>query len=142
MLARDDRLRHILMAILVFGAIGSGVDLFLLDHTESWIQLAPVAVLALILSSAVWLFLRPGPTSVRALRGVGALATVVGLVGMYLHYSVNSEFELEMYPSMNGGELFWEAAQGALPALAPGQMIQLGLLCLASCYRHPGANRG
>ncbi|MFB3131882.1 MAG: hypothetical protein ACE10K_05095, partial [Rhodothermales bacterium] len=48
-----------------------------------------------------------------------------------------AEFELEMYPTLKGLELFWESIKGATPALAPGTMIQLGLLGWAYTYRHP-----
>jgi hypothetical protein len=36
-----------------------------------------------------------------------------------------------------GWELFKEAMTGATPALAPGAMVQLGLIGLAWSYRHP-----
>jgi hypothetical protein len=47
------------------------------------------------------------------------------------------EFELETYPSISGLALFKEAMMGATPALAPGTMIELGLIGLAYTYRHP-----
>ena len=65
------------------------------------------------------------------------LFVLSGLVGLILHYQGNAEFELEMYPSLNGLELFWEAIRGATPTLAPGTMIQLGLLGWVYTIRHP-----
>jgi hypothetical protein len=66
-----------------------------------------------------------------------ALCVASGLLGIWFHYQGNVEFELEMYPTIGGVKLFWEAMKGATPALAPGTMIQLGLLGLLFTYRHP-----
>ena len=54
-----------------------------------------------------------------------------------LHYRGNAEFELEMMPALGGLDLFWKSMQGATPALAPGAMVQIGLVGLAYCFRHP-----
>jgi len=62
---------------------------------------------------------------------------VSGGLGIYFHIRSNVEFELEMYPSMGGWELVRESLTGALPALAPGTMIYLGLLGWAATFRNP-----
>jgi hypothetical protein len=54
-----------------------------------------------------------------------------------LHYHGNEEFELEMYPSLSGMQLVSETLTGATPVLAPGSMALLGVVGLASTYRHP-----
>jgi hypothetical protein len=59
------------------------------------------------------------------------LCSIAGFVGFYLHHASNREFELEMYPDRHGWELFVESLQGAIPSLAPGAMLQVGLLGLA-----------
>jgi hypothetical protein len=59
------------------------------------------------------------------------------MIGMGLHQSANAEFEQEMDPSLTGMKLFRESLSGATPALAPGTMIQLGLIGLVYAYRHP-----
>jgi hypothetical protein len=60
-----------------------------------------------------------------------------GTLGVYLHYDSNVVFEREMSPEVLGWALFREAIFGATPALAPGVMVQLGLLGLAFTIRHP-----
>jgi|TARA_B100001146_G_scaffold130896_1_gene114984 hypothetical protein len=60
-----------------------------------------------------------------------------GVVGLYLHLKANVEFELELRPTMANAELILETLMGAIPALAPGEMVQLGLLGLLACFRHP-----
>lgn len=49
----------------------------------------------------------------------------------------NVEFELEMYPDLSGWKLFRDSMMGATPALAPGAMVQIGLVGLAWTFRHP-----
>jgi hypothetical protein len=69
------------------------------------------------------------------------LCVAAGLVGVFLHYRGNVEFELEREPLLRGLALFREAVRGATPALAPGAMAQLGLLGLVYSYRHPALRR-
>ena len=75
--------------------------------------------------------------SLRTFQATMLLCVVAGPVGMWQHYTGNVEFELEMTPAMSGLELFGEAMTGAMPALAPGAMVQLGLLGLLYAFRHP-----
>ena len=65
------------------------------------------------------------------------LCMTSGLVGLLLHYKGNVEFELEMYPDLSGWKLFKDSMMGATPALAPGAMLQIGLVGLAWTFRHP-----
>jgi hypothetical protein len=131
------RLRVLLMAILSLGMVGVGIELLLLEHTDGFQQLVPVTLLGLGLLVLVWHGVARGPASLRAIQVIMALFVASGFVGMVWHYQGNMEFELETYPSMAGLTLFKEAMMGATPALAPGTMIQLGLIGLAYTYRHP-----
>ena len=65
------------------------------------------------------------------------LCIAAGVAGGWLHYDGNAEFELEMDALLEGLELFEESMTGATPVLAPGAMIQIGLVGLAYCFRHP-----
>ena len=69
------------------------------------------------------------------------LCVAAGVVGVFLHYRGNVEFELEREPLRADCVCFWEAIRGATPALAPGAMAQLGLLGLVYSYRHPALRR-
>lgn len=130
-------LRRALLALFLFGAVGCGAELVLLDHTEGVWQWIPLALLGTSLVVLAWHRISPRPTTVRVFQVVMILFAVGGLIGLYQHYQGNAEFELEMYPSLGGLELIWESLRGATPALAPGMMIQLGLIGLAYAYRHP-----
>lgn len=135
--ASERRLRTILLAILIFGMVGTGVELLLLEHTDGLWQLLPLFLLGVGIVSALFVALRASLGSIRLLQGVMLVFLVSGLLGLYLHYRGNTEFELEMYPTMTGFELFKESMTGATPALAPGTMAMLGLIGLAYAYGHP-----
>lgn len=135
------RLRLILLAVLGFGIIGMIAELLLLGHTEETQQWVPLVTLGLGLMAGISLAIRPSPATVKTFRVVMVLFVIAALAGLYFHYSGNAEFELEMYPSMRGMELFRESMTGATPALAPGMLGQLGLLGLAITWRHPAMRR-
>ena len=62
----------------------------------------------------------------------------VGLTGILLHYRGSMEFQTETYPDLSGWKLFLKVVRAkSPPALAPGAMVQLGLLGLIATYRHP-----
>ncbi len=129
--------RVLLLALFAFGVVGSGVELLLLEHTEDVWQLSPLILMGLALAVMVWLVLDQRRVSVRVFQVMMLVYVASGLIGLYLHYRGNVEFELEMYPGLNGVELFWEALKGATPSLAPGTMLVLGLLGLLYTFRHP-----
>jgi len=129
--------RTFLLIIFIIGLLGAGAELLLLEHTEEFRQWIPIILIVASLLVLGWHGLSRGPVSMRAFQGTMILFVLSGFIGLFLHYQGNVEFELEMYPSLSGLELFGKAMQGATPALAPGTMIQLGLLGLAYSYRHP-----
>jgi len=137
-------IRWFLMAILLMGLLGTGVELLLLEHTDGFWQGVPLVLIAIGLFVLSWGLFYPGRRNIRLLQGTMILFVLSGLVGLVLHYQGNAEFELEMYPSLKGLELFWEAIRGATPTLAPGTMIQLGLLGWIYTIRHPqlGSSKG
>ncbi len=103
--------------------------------------LTRLVVLGLSLLVTLTLVALPRPASVRAFQGTMVLFIVSGFVGLFLHYRGNAEFELEMYPSLAGFGLFWEALRGATPTLAPAAMTFLGVVGLAFAYRYPDLRR-
>ena len=123
-------MRTYLLAIFLFSIAGSVAELFLLEHVEGFWQMSPVILMLMSAIASVWHQLADSHTSKWVFRVLMGLFIVAGMVGVGLHYQGNVEFELEMYPSMKGWELFWETLKGATPVLAPGTMMALGLLGL------------
>lgn len=135
------KLRPLLLALLIFAITGTASELVLLEHYEDPWQWTPLVLLIAGLIITIVMAVRPGRRRVRVFQGSMILFIVAGLLGLFLHYRGNAEFELEMVPSLHGFQLFWEAIRGATPALAPGTMVQLGLLGLACTWRHPSLQR-
>ena len=130
-------IRGLLLALFAFGVVGSSVELLLLEHTEDVWQLSPLILMGLSLPAMVWVARDQRRVSLRVFQVMMFLYVASGLIGLYLHYRGNVEFELEMYPGLSGVELFWEALKGATPSLAPGTMLVLGLVGLLYTFRHP-----
>jgi len=135
-------IRNALFAILLLGMIGSGAELLLLSHTEDLRQWIPLVLLAAGLLAATWHGIYSSALSVRVFQTILVGYILSGFVGIYFHYQGSAEFKLETNPSLSGWALFREAIRAkAPPLLAPGAMVQLGLLGLAYTYRHPALKR-
>jgi hypothetical protein len=125
------------LAVFLFGLLGTGLELFFLDHTLGFNQLIPVVLLVMSLLVLGWHTLERKSASIRAFQITMVLLVIAGIVGTGLHYQANEEFELEGDPDLSGMELIPGVLAGPAPALAPGAMIQLGLLGLVYTFRHP-----
>jgi len=134
--------RRLGMFLLLFSTAGIVLELYFLEHFEDKPQWIPIALLGVGLAVALVVAVRPNRKSVRALQTLMLGNIVAGGLGIYFHLRSNVEFELELHPSMEGMELVMESLRGAMPALAPGAMAQLGLLGLLVCFRHPALNAG
>jgi len=132
-----ERWRTLLFWVLVVGVIGILAELLLLGHDDDTLQFIPLGLGAAYLLAFAWYGATRGRGAVLAVRVVSGLACVSAAVGIFLHYRANVEWELETTPTMHGMELFREAITGSLPLLAPGAMLQLGLLGLLWSHRHP-----
>jgi hypothetical protein len=130
-----------LLAVFLLGSVGTAAELLLLGHTEEVWQLIPLALITVSLT-VVGMWLISGARGIlRVFQAVMLGFLGAGALGIYLHYGSNVEFELEMNPSAGGTQLVWESLTGAMPALAPGTMFQLGLVGLLYTYRHPALGR-
>jgi len=136
---RDSKepLRDLLLGVLLLGVLGTLAELYLLGHFEEWWQVIPLVLLAGSVPAIVLCRLRPTRLTLRLLQTCMVLLVAGGTLGLYLHYTGNAEFELEMYPGLEGFELFWESLKGATPALAPASIAWLGLIGLVYGYGHP-----
>ena len=134
-------LRRGVLLIFVLGTVGLGTELLLLGHFEEWRQQIPLALLAFgLVLVAVRLFYRDA-IILRLFRLTMLAFVLGGMVGLWFHLSSNMEFELEMHPTLSGLELLFEALGGAMPALAPGALVQLGLIGFLYTYQHPVLSR-
>ena len=134
-------LRRGILLIFVLGTVGLGTELLLLGHFEEWRQQVPLALLAFGLVLLVARMLYRGAIILRLFRLTMLAFVLGGMVGLWFHLSANMEFELEMYPTLSGLKLLFKALGGAMPALAPGALVQLGLIGFLYTYQHPALSR-
>jgi hypothetical protein len=135
-------MRLALLVILAVGLVGVELELLLLGHTEDPWQWTPIILIGISLAVIAWHAIERGAASVRALQIVMGLFVVAGLLGLFLHFRGNIVFEQEMTPDAPLWPLLWAALRGATPTLAPGTMVQLGLIGLLYAYRHPARHPG
>jgi hypothetical protein len=133
-------MRALVLAIFLLGLFGTGAELLFLGHTAGLSQLVPIVLFVMSLLVLAWHALDRKRASLRAFQITMLLFVAAGILGTTLHYGANREFELEADAGMSGMELVSRAMTGAAPALAPGAMIQLGLLGLVYTYRHPASD--
>ncbi len=132
-------MRGMLLAIFLLGIISAAVELLLLGHTESPWQWVPLLLIMISLVALIFHAAARRAASVRVFQVIMILFILSGFAGIWQHYQARTEFKLETNPELSGIDLLWEAMRGAAvpPVLAPGMMIQMGLLGLAYTYRHP-----
>ena len=130
-------LRRLLAAILLIGMTGSLAELLLLRHVADVLQLVPVVLLVAGIAGVGWHAWTRSAVSATVVRSLMVLFVAAGLAGIYFHFAANVEFQKETDPSLAGTALVWQALEATVPpALAPGVMLQLGLVGLAYTYRH------
>ena len=131
-------LRKALLWILLLAMTGTAGELFLLQHTEDASQLIPLSLIGAAYIVIGWNALEPSRLSITVMRLLMGLFVVSGVLGLYFHYNANLEFQQEMEPTLSGSNLLLKVLRAKTPpALAPGVMVQLGLIGLAYTYRQP-----
>jgi fatty acid desaturase len=135
-------IRRLLLALLAFGLVGTAVELALMDHDEDVRQLVPFAVIAAALGGAAAVAWTARAGVVRAFRVLMVVMMAAGAVGVVLHYLGNREFQRDMDPQASEWQLFTKIIHAkAPPALAPGVLVQFGLLGLVATFQHPAVGR-
>ena len=103
--------------------LGLIIELMLIGHYESFWQYLPLVSLILGLISV-----RFNSSSLHLVKFIYILIILTGLLGVFLHLKNNWEFELEMYADISMIELIRRSFTGAVPALAPGSLVPIGLM--------------
>jgi hypothetical protein len=125
-------LRLWILGVPLLGLLGTVTELVLLSHYEQPLQLVPVVLIALAIVALVWQWLRRDTMSLNVILVLMALFVVAGFLGVIAHFEGSAEFQRDLDPSMSTWELLVKVFRAkAPPLLAPGMMLQLGLLGLA-----------
>jgi hypothetical protein len=128
-------LRLCVLGVLVLGLAGTVTELVLLEHYEQPLQLVPVVLIVAAVAAIIWQVMRDTAASLRTLEIIMALFALAGFAGVAAHFHGSAEFQLELNPAMDTWELVEKILRAkAPPLLAPGMMLQMGLLGLAYVY--------
>jgi hypothetical protein len=130
-------IRASLLGILLFGLVGLIVELVFLRHTEGILELVPIWLMAASLVVVLWDAVRRSSVSRGLLLAMMIGFVVVGIAGTWLHYRANVGFERESNPGATTGEVYKKAVMGATPTLAPGALVELGLVGLLFALLQP-----
>ena len=131
-------LRQMLRLLFLIGTIGLSTELLLLVHTKEALQLVPLVLLGLGLVLLIWNVTAESAASLQAFRVTCVALVLAGIAGLFLHFKGNVETVREFSPDLHGMAFFWRTIHGKNPpSLAPGAMVQLGLLGWIAAYRHP-----
>jgi len=130
-----ERLRLWIVGVIALGLIGTMTELLLLEHDEQALQFVPLVLMVLGALMLVWHIIRKDTASLRALQIVMGLFVLSGFAGMAAHFNGSAEYQLELNPDLDMWELWDKIVHAkAPPLLAPGMMIQMGLLGLAYAF--------
>jgi predicted membrane channel-forming protein YqfA (hemolysin III family) len=130
-----ERMRLWIVGIIVLGLIGTMTELILLEHDEQALQFVPLVLMVLGAVTLAWYAAAKSTASLRALQIVMGLFVLSGFAGMVAHFTGSMEYQLELNPDLSAWELLDKIFHAkAPPLLAPGMMIQMGLLGLAYAY--------
>lgn len=113
---------------ILFMLIGTGVELYLINHYEDYLQLIPLILIGLSLGIIVTLFFERSHFVMLTAKILLLLVALSGFYGVFLHLKANFEFEKEMKATESSWNLMVESLSGALPALAPLSMVILALI--------------
>jgi hypothetical protein len=134
-------IRSILLVTILLAFGGTFLELVFLGHFEDSLQLIPLGLIVPAVLVLGWYAISRGGAAIRVFQAIMALFMVAGLAGIVLHAQSNIEFAIEMYPNIERMDLLRKTAAGAIPMLAPGAMIQMGLLGFAYTFRHPALKK-
>src|SRR5690348_8230790 len=121
-------IRSIILAVILLGLAGTGLELLFVNHFESTSQWIPVVLIGLaFLVLGAYGVTRSGPL-LRVFQAVMIMFILSGFAGIALHYQHDAAHAEKDSPGIQGAELFRTAVAQEAPLLAPGTMIELGML--------------
>ena len=131
------RLRRFLLIVSAMLFTGTLVELWLVGHTETIVQLIPFALCGLGLILVTLFLFHERRSTLLALRACAGLVLLGSLFGVYEHIVGNIAFQREVNPNAAVREVLMAALSGGNPLLAPGILALAAILTVAATYHHP-----
>jgi hypothetical protein len=131
-------MRLLIMAAIAVALTVTEAELIYVGHTGTNNgQLIAVVLVAAGLTVSTWHAIARNTTSIVVFRFTMYLFLVFGLDGMLTHYNAAVHAALKLHPTLAGLPLLTATLSGSIPLLAPGMLIQVGLLGLVYTFNHP-----
>ncbi len=128
-------IRRVILGVLILGMGGLFAELALIAHYEDSAQWLPLVLLSVGLVIVILDLALARRWTQLIMQLTMVLLVAAGLLGVYFHFQGSREFQLEMDPQMGGTALMWHVLRAkSPPTLAPGSMVQLGILGLGYAY--------
>jgi hypothetical protein len=138
MSAAEQRLRRSMLMLSGVMFLGTPIELWAAEHTESRTQYIPFVLCGLGFVVVVANLLLPRRKTLFLLRGMMGVVTAGSLLGIYEHISGNFAFELEIRPNATHSDVVLEALKGVNPLLAPGILaVAAAIALLAAAHPSP-----
>ena len=140
-MSQREELLHVRFLLRLTGVVcvGTVVELLMIEHSGSWIQLIPIvsASMGLILAMVALRDLSSpvGFRHGRMFRGFMLALIVISLIGVFQHVRANYLFAREIKPANGVVEAFLEALTGASPLLSSGILALAGACGLMASRR-------
>jgi hypothetical protein len=113
---------------LLFLLLGSGLELYLINHYHDIEQAIPLIALTIVLLLFVGSVLTSHKYLFKLFHYFLYVCIAVGVYGTYLHLVNNLEFEQELRPTAALSYQLWQSLSGATPVLAPLSFIVLSII--------------
>jgi hypothetical protein len=139
-------LRRCFIGLAAVSAVGTAVELALIRHWTSTVQLIPWIALAALAVALVLLVARPGRRSLQAARVLAVAVVLTAGFGVFEHVLANYDAApldfryTNRWATMSATSKWWAAASesvGPSPVLAPGVLAQSALCLLFATIGHP-----
>ena len=123
-----NNLKNFIFCTLTFFLLGTLTELYLINHYTDIFQTIPIICIAISFFSFIVLIFKLTRFTLRLFKFSLLSNSLIGLLGVFFHLNSNYEFEKEMKPSSDSWGLFVESLSGALPALAPLNLVILSMV--------------
>jgi hypothetical protein len=127
----------ILAAIAAALVVMEGELIFVRHFGNNNGQMIAVVLTSAGLLATGWHVIARNTPSIIVFRFLMYLFLVFGIDGLLVHYNFAAHAALKSHPALGGLPLLYAALSGDIPLLAPGLLIQVGLLGLLYTFHHP-----
>ena len=141
-----ERLRRCLLIVAALSVAGTAIELAMLRHWKSAVQLIPWAVLVVLGASIAALAWAPSPRTVAIVRAVAVAVVLTAAFGVVEHIRANYDAGFldaryaTTWATMSKSSRWWAAlikTVGPAPSLAPAVLAQAAFCVWLATVDHP-----